>query len=139
MALPSCWPVLNLDTFTNIKAQIEAAGKSESQADIQAAIDDAFAQINGVQAAVTSQLAALNPILGLLSAPVDPTAAVTWIATFINDFLGPYILPIAKYEAQAAALAVEVAAVVETINAVQALRPEIVITVPAFPDITCAV
>ncbi len=137
MSLPSCWPVLNLELFTNLKSQIEAAGKAESQEQIQAIVDEVYAQINTMEGAISSQLATLNPILALITAPVNPAEVITWIGNFITDFLGPYILPIAKYEAQLVEIAVEVAAIADTISAIESARPEIHITIPAFPNITC--
>ena len=139
MTLPSCWPVLNIGMFSQYITQIKAAGKAESQEIIQELVDQIYQQINTMEGAITSQLAVLNPILDLLTAPIDPAAAVTWIETFITSFLTPYVLPIEKYTAQLADIAIEVVAIADAISEIESLRPEISITIPAFPNITCSV
>ena len=136
-SLPNCFNIIPQIQFTNWINQIEAAGKREGQEAIQELVDEIYAQINLLEANIESQIAALNPLLALIIDPADLPALISWVKNFITSFLTPYLVPLTTYEAQIAEIATQVVAIAAAIEQIQNERPEIHITIPQFPNISC--
>lgn len=98
--------------------------------ELQAKVDRLFASIKAGLDAAESQVALLTPILALLAAPANPTAAVTWITNFISSFLTPYVVPLTTYTAQLAALTTQVADLTSAVNTAKDKIPGCNITIP---------
>ncbi|NID15375.1 hypothetical protein [Luteibacter yeojuensis] len=95
--------LLNVDYFNNLQASIDGVSSCE---ELQQIASDAMASIAATQDAITAELAKLQPILVLLSAPgLNPADIVSWITNFITSFLTPYTLPTVTYVAQLEELA----------------------------------
>ena len=90
-----------------------------------------------LEANIESQIAALNPLLALIIDPADLPALISWVKNFITSFLTPYLVPLTTYEAQIAEIAIQVVAIAAAIEQIQNERPEIHITIPQFPNISC--
>lgn len=103
----------NAAFFDGLTRQVE---NTNSCAELQATVDAAMTSLAAQSDAIASQMAAIAPILGLLTPPVDPPAAVTWIASLITGALEPAYAPYAKYAAQLTELTAAVASLTTAIN-----------------------
>ena len=129
---------VNPDYFSNITAQIEkigdlgAAEVAGACAALQEQVDNTFsglqAQINDLNA----QLAALAPILALLSAPGNPTAVITWITNFIEGFLTPYVIPYTTMAAQLISLGSQITSLTSAVESAEAKIPGCSIIIPTI-------
>lgn len=128
MSLPTCFSLLNLSYFTNLQSQIAVV---KTEAELQALVDKVFSDISMLESTITSQIAKLAPLLGLVTAPTSPSEVITWIGTFITGFLTPYLIPYATMAAQLTALATQVALLTTEINNA-ASRLGVSITIPAI-------
>ena len=141
-ALPSCFSLLNLDYFNNILAQINALSGSippnatlaeltAIAAELQSTIDDIYADISLLESTITSQIALLGPLVALLTAPTNLGEIVTWLSSFVTDFLTPYLKPYETYAAQLIALNAQVAILTAAIEELASTKlPGITITIP---------
>lgn len=121
----------NPDVFQQLTAEVNQITVC---ADLQAFVARAFATISAEEAAIQSQIAALAPILKLLTIPaVNPAAIVSWISDFISGFLTPYYKPQVTLLAQLTQLATEVAALTAAIEAAASRITNCSVLVPAIP------
>jgi hypothetical protein len=121
---------LNSEFFTDLIAQINAI---DLCADLQVVVNEAFASLSAVKAAIEAEIASLDPILALLTAPgANLGAIVTWIEGLITHVLTPYTIPIATYTAQLAQLASQIAAVIAAVEAAAARIVNCTITIPSI-------
>jgi hypothetical protein len=131
MSVPQGSTPFNTEYFTSATNRINAA---KSCVELQALVTDVFGSLASVQAAITAQLAAVEPILALLTPPAsNPGAIVTWLESFITDFLTPYTKPAVTCAAQLALLTAQIAALTSAITSAQAKFTSCSITVPAIP------
>ncbi len=107
-------PVLSFNAafFTNLTAQIE---NTDSCAELQETVDQAFAQLADVNAFIATQQALLAPLAGLLTPPTDLASCISWITGTITVFTNMYA-PYAKYATQLTELTAAVAALTTAIN-----------------------
>jgi hypothetical protein len=128
MSLPKCFELLNTDYFAKLQLRI---GGVRSADELQALINEVYADISLQESTITSQIALLAPILELLTAPTDLASALTWAGKLITALIDPIVLPYATLTAQLAALADQVADIEAAIEAVRSLKfPTISITIP---------
>jgi hypothetical protein len=118
----------NTEYFTALTNRVNAAG---SCGELQALVTESFSSIQGVSTAIEAQVAALAPILSLLTAPAaNPAAIVTWLSTFITSYLTPYVVPYTTMAAQLTALASAVSSLTSAISSAEAKFSGCSITVP---------
>jgi hypothetical protein len=129
MTMPPCFPLINLQFFSNLESEINGAVSAE---ELQSLINRVFGEISVLESTLTSQLAFLGPIEALLTSPAsNPGAIVTWITTLITDFLTPILKPVIVMTAQLAELPIQIAALTAAIESVAASKfPAISITIP---------
>lgn len=127
----------NPEIFAQLRKQIDTVSTGDQ---LQRITTQAMGSVNGVTAGITSQIAALQPILALLQPPTaNPAQIVTWITDFIKAFLEPYTKPAVTLPIQIAQLTTEVALLTASIQAAAARLgseveiPEVVI--PEFPEV----
>lgn len=124
---------INPDYFSNLESSI---GTAALCSDLQAQVDGIFSAIQDQVTAVNAQLAALAPILALLSAPsASPAAIVTWITSFITDFLTPYVIPYTTLATQLTELASQISSLTTAINNAAAKIPGCEIVIPSITGI----
>lgn len=120
MPLPNCFAILNPAYFENLLLSVNAAA---TETELQALINQVYADISLLESTITSQLAFLGPISALLSAPsASPGAIVTWITGLIDNVLTPLVKPLATYAAQLTALAAAVASLTTAIEDAASLK-----------------
>jgi len=135
--MASCFSLLSPNFFTNLQNQLNGA---ESPEELQSIINKIFADLSLMESTMTGQIDLLGPIAALLTAPISPTQAVTWIGNFINDFLQPIYIPYAKQIAQLAALASEISTLTSAINSIASTKfPGISFTIPTVNPNFCAI
>lgn len=97
----------NAETISRLTEQLATVQTCD---ELQIIAGEAMASINGQLAGITAQMAALQPIMALLTAPgANPAQIVTWITDFISAFLAPYVKPIVTLQLQVAQIAAAVA------------------------------
>ena len=127
--IPQGSTLINTDHFVNLTASVNAC---ESCAQLQSLTNDAFASMNAIKAGIQTELAALAPILALLSPPsASPGAIVSWITGFISGTLTPMVKPTITYAAQLSATLTQIANVTAAIEAAAARLTSCSIVVPA--------
>lgn len=102
----------NAQFFENLTDQIE---NTDSCAELQQTVDEAFAQLTQVNDFITSQRALLAPFAALLTAPTDLPSVITWITNTITVFTQMYA-PYANYAVQLTELTTAVADLTTAIN-----------------------
>jgi hypothetical protein len=128
MANQGC-TLFNTQQFTAFIAQLNAiqpvAGVN-LQPQIQAMIDDAMNPILGVQAAVTSQIALLEP---LTSPPTDIDSVISWITGVIDM---SFVTPVSNMTNQLTVISAQLALLTAAITSLET-RLGISITIPVAP------
>jgi len=128
----------NAETFERLADQISAV---QSCAELQALTDEAMQSANALLAGIGAQMAALQPMMALLSPPsVNPAQIVTWITSFISTFLQPYVKPMLVLPLQIAQIT---AAIAKLQNAIDSAASRIgscsiempPVTVPELPKL----
>lgn len=137
--MTACFTLLNDDYFNNLILQINSAVTPD---ELQSIVNQAFADIQTLESTITSQLAYLEPISALLTAPgANLTAIVTWITTFITTVLTPIYKPYITMTAQLISLATQIAKLTAAIESAQASLsinfPNISINIPAINPNFC--
>jgi hypothetical protein len=115
MSLPTCFPILNTNFFGNLVNEINGA---TSEAQLQALVTRAFAEISMMESTLTSQLAFLEPIEALLTPPTNLAQLVTFAQSVITNVIEPLLKPVLNVPLQLAAIATEVATVTAAIEAI---------------------
>jgi hypothetical protein len=129
MGIPQGSTPWNSTVITSLTAQIQGC---ENCAQLQTLVNDVIANLNGLIGGLVIQNNLLGPMQALLTAPANPTAAVTWIQNFITDYLTPTLACYASYAAKVAALATQITALVNAINTAAAAIDGCSITIPAI-------
>lgn len=125
--VPQGSTLFNAAYFDSLIAAIDSV---ESPVELQGLVDDAAGAITPVQAAITAQLAKVAPLAALLSPPSSPDAAVTWISSFITNFLTPLAAPAITLPAQAALLTTKSAEVAAAVARARDRIPGCTVTTP---------
>lgn len=102
---------MNTQYFDNLTAQIN---NTDSCAELQSLATKALGQLNAQVAGIEAQMAALAPILALLTAPTNPSEILTWAGDVINHVLTPMYAPYLKYATE---LPLQVAAIANVVTA----------------------
>lgn len=134
---------INTGYFDSVVSAIDAAPTCE---DLQAVISRALPSIDGLQAAMNQQVAALQPLVALLTAPsANPGAIVGWIQGLVNNYLTPSVKPITaltqqlvQMQAQLARINAAIAAKQSQLTSCGLAVPSVSISVPSIPDATLA-
>lgn len=127
--LPQGTSVINEAYFLAQQAEV---AQCKVCAELQEKVNRLFASIKASLDGANSQVALLQPILALLEAPLNPTAAVTWISNFITSFLTPYTKPLVTYVEQLAALTKQIEALTSAIENAKSKIPGCNITIPSL-------
>lgn len=124
---------VNLDYFTGLHSRIEGC---TSCAELNGVTAEAYASISGTVAAINAQIAALQPILALLTAPgANLTQIVTWIQNYITAVLTPLYKPYLVYPTQLAQISTQMAALPALISAKMAQFPSCSVPIPPIPGL----
>jgi hypothetical protein len=125
---PQGTSVLNAAYFTALTAEIN---NLQTCAELQALATTVMASIQAEKNAIEAQLAALAPILALLTVPgANLSAIVSWISNFITSVLTPIYLPYINYATQLAQLTAAVATLATAIENAAANITSCTVTVP---------
>jgi hypothetical protein len=123
--MPPCFNLLNNAYFASLNSQAGAVKTPQELQNLTTLVYNDIALINST---IQGQLAILSELEGLLTINLtNLTEVITWITTFTNSFLAPYLAPIAKMQAQIVAIEGEMATLTATINQVAATK---------FPGVT---
>jgi hypothetical protein len=118
---------LNETYFTNATSAVNGASTC---AELQALVNRIIPSINAQQAAITAQLAFLEPLQALLSPPATPDAVVTWVSSFITSYLTPQLAAYATYVAKQTAFTAQLASLTTAIATKAAGFASCTITIP---------
>jgi hypothetical protein len=128
--IPQGSQLVNLTHFANLTNSINAANSCE---ELQVLVTEAFASLSSIEAGMKAELAALTPILALLSPPsANLGAIVTWISSFVSEFMTPMVKPTITYAAQLAQLAAQIAALTSAIESMSVKFPSCSIAIPSI-------
>ena len=94
---PSSTDYINNSYFQSIIDDINSCTSCDQ---LQKAATDYIESLVNQQTAIEEQQASLAPALALLTAPTTPTAVITWITNYINDYLAPQLQPSVNYQTQ---------------------------------------
>lgn len=130
MSLPLCFDILSTIQQDNINSQIAAVRTPE---ELQSLIDKIYGDIALFQSTIQSELTALAGIEALLTIPLNPGQAVTWVENFITGFLTPYYKNYITLGLQVAQVAANVAAMTALVEEIASTKfPGITITIPSI-------
>jgi hypothetical protein len=119
---------INAEFFTELTARINAI---DTCSELQSVVDEAMASINAQLVGINAQIAALSPILSLLTAPgASLGGIVTWITSFITNVLTPYYKPYLTSLTQLTEIAAQYASMVTAIEAAASRLTSCSITIP---------
>lgn len=108
----------NAQTFERLVDQINAV---QSCDELQALTTEAMQSANALLAGIGAQMAALQPIMALLTPPsANPAQIVTWITDFVSAFLQPYVKPMLVLPVQIAQITDAIAKLQSAIDAASA-------------------
>ena len=128
--IPQGSQLLNTTQIANLTNAVNSAS---SCAELQELVTQAFASLRAIKQGINSELAAISPMLALLSPPsASPTAIVTWLSSFINNFLTPQMKPSITYAAQLTALAAQITSLTSAINTASSKFPSCSISIPTI-------
>lgn len=129
--LPQGTLPVNLDYFTSLQKRIDGIGSCEQLKELT---EEAYATITASMDGINAQIALLEPILALLTAPAaDPDKIVTWITTFITSFLTPYVRPYTIYASQLTELTTKMAEIEAAISSAALKFPSCDVPIPSLP------
>lgn len=93
---------INLEYFQGLEKSIQGCASCEQLQELTA---ETFSSLTATITTMQAQLAALQPLLALLSAPgANPAALATWITDFISGVLTPQLKPVLNLPIQIAAI-----------------------------------
>ncbi|MHA6236876.1 hypothetical protein [Pseudomonas fluorescens group sp. PF-69] len=119
---------VNAAYFQSLTDQVN---NTDTCADLQAFTAEAFASVNAMIKGIEDQLAALGPLLDLLTAPsLNLGAIVSWITSFIESFLTPLTKPHSTYLAQLTELVAQMSALASAVAAKAASFEQCAVVVP---------
>ena len=122
--------LLNTTQIANLTTSVNSAS---SCAELQELVTQAFASLGAIKEGINSELATLTPMLALLSPPsASPSTIVTWLTSFINDFLTPQMKPSITYAAQLTELATQITSLTSAINTASSKFPGCSISIPTI-------
>lgn len=125
--VPQGSSIMNTQQLTNLTTSINGAGSCE---ELQSLVSEAFDSINAVKDAIAMELAMVQPLLALLSAPgANLGQIVNWITGLITNVLTPMYKPAITYAAQLAALTAQISALQSAIASAQAKFPSCSISI----------
>ena len=128
--VPEETEVVNVQYFQALVARAETI---VTQSALQELVDEAFGTLNEVFGAIGAEVAALTPIVALLSPPTSPSAVVGWVGNFIALQLQPQLYPVVtSYVAQVAALTTQVGALTQAIEKQAEAIAGCVVTIPTL-------
>ena|ERR1700739_599951 len=128
MTIPQGSTVFNTQYFTNLTNSVNSAG---SCSELQALVNEAFVSINALESGINAQISALAPMLALLTPPsANLGAIVTYLTSFIDNFLTPALKPTINLPTQLTELTAEIASLTAAINTASAKFPSCSITIP---------
>jgi hypothetical protein len=130
MADPQGSTTLNTAWIDSVIAQVNAI---QSCGGLQGVVDDAMGSLSAVKAAIEAEMAAIAPILALLTAPgANLSALATWIGNYISHVLAPQYAPYTTYVTQLTLLITKVGQLTAAIAAAEARILNCSITIPAL-------
>jgi L-lysine 2,3-aminomutase len=120
---------LNVEYYQKLRERINGVNSCQALQDVAS---EALAALADQQRVIQEQIAAIQPILALLTPPsVNLGAIVTWIKDLITHLITPQIKPYYVYQAQLVELSVQVAQVMDAINNAKLKFPNCTITPPS--------
>lgn len=129
--IPQSSEIINTQYFQSL---IDEINSCPSCSQLQTLATDSLTAIAQQQDAVIEQQALLEPMLSLLTAPTNPTAAVTWIQNFITNYLDPQLKPAVNYVEQTTALIAQVTELTTAITDAASKFESCSITIPPLPS-----
>jgi hypothetical protein len=118
--MPPCFNLLNNAYFNSVSSQ---AGAVQTPNELQSLVNTVYNDIALVNSTLSGQLALLQPLESLLTLNLANLAdVISWLTTFTNSFLGPYLAPILKMQAQLVGIEAEMAQLTATIDRVAATK-----------------
>ena len=120
----------NTEYYTSMTNRINSAS---SCSDLQSLVTEIWGSLQGVQDAINSQSALLQPIDALLTAPgANLTNVANWIQTLITSFLTPYYRPYAILAVQLTELTAQVAILTGAVQAMESRFPGCSVNIPTI-------
>ena len=122
--------LLNTSYFSNLTSSINSA---QSCAHLQDLVAEAADSLSAMKSGITAELAALQPLLALLTPPsVNPAAIVTWIENLISGYLTPMARPTITYAAQLAEMEQQIASLTAAISSMSGQFPSCSVSMPGL-------
>lgn len=105
----------------------------EQLAEVVSQLND---EISPISAAITAEIAKLNPYLALLSLPSpDPASIVSWLGNLLTATVAPQIAAATRLAVDAAALTVAVGSLTAAISAKASEIGSVTVELPDLPSI----
>lgn len=132
--LPQGFSILNISHFNSVKKRVDGVGSCD---DLQALINEVMATVQAEANAITAQMAALAPILALLSInPTDLKSVVKFLQGLITAILLPLVKPYLNYVIQVPAMGLQITALLAefqaAIDRIKSLGIDCNVSIPAF-------
>lgn len=113
--------IIDTAYFTALTASISAAN---SCSELQVLVSEVSASLAAVESGINAELAAIAPILALLTVPdASLSAIIGWLTSYISNVLTPLVKPNITYAAQLAATAVQITELTAAIAAAASRFP----------------
>lgn len=119
--------IINTSQYESMTKRIESVNSCEQLQQVSA---DIMASLNAETAAITAQVAKLQALADLLTAPTNPEAVITWIKDLIDNLIAPLAKPAITYPTQTAARVVAITDLIDAINKKASEFQECSITLP---------
>lgn len=124
---------VNVEYFEGLQRSIEGCASCEQ---LQAVVDESFASVSATMESMTAELARLQPLLALLTAPgANPAQIVTWITDYIDGVLRPMLGPALTIPVQLAAITAQMAELPPLITAKMAQFESCSVPIPPLPPL----
>jgi len=105
--------IINQEYYDNLLTQIDNVS---SCAELQATASIVIKTMQDQLAVIEEQLAKVNPILELLSAPTTPDEVIDWIKGLIDNVIKPLAAPALTYQSQTAFLVIQIGLTIDKIK-----------------------
>ncbi|MFC3816578.1 hypothetical protein [Lysobacter sp. GCM10012299] len=120
--------IVNAEYFAALTRRVEGMKSCE---ELNAFTAELSTSLTATIDAITAQMAFLQPVLALLTAPgANPDQIVTWITDFITAFLTPYVRPYTVYAQQLVEMTAEIANLSDAIQTAAAAIPNCSVSIP---------